>query len=74
MHKESDINAVNTVNVFFNTDPDLLLQRVGIMVASHNEDTVRYAISRMEDLDIRPEDKVSSCVSKALVNSRLDEG
>jgi len=33
-------------------------KRVGIMVASHNEDTVRYAISRMEDLDIRPEDKV----------------
>jgi len=33
-------------------------KRVGIMVASHNEDTVRYAIRRMEELDIKPEDKV----------------
>ena len=54
------MHKVQTVTVFLNPDPDLLLQRVGIMVASHNEDTVRYAISRMEDLDIRPEDKVSS--------------
>merc|ERR1739848_941728 len=28
------------------------------MVASHNEDSVRYAISRMEQLNILPEDKV----------------
>ena len=34
------------------------VQKLGIMVASHNEDTVRFAIEKMKDLDIRPEDKV----------------
>jgi proline dehydrogenase len=33
-------------------------KRVGIMVASHNEDSVRFAIKRMEELNIKPEDKV----------------
>jgi len=33
-------------------------KRVGIMVASHNEDTVRFAIKRMNELNIKPEDKV----------------
>merc|ERR1719481_1761043 len=33
-------------------------KRVGIMVASHNEDTVRYAIKMMKELNIKPEDKV----------------
>ena len=28
------------------------------MVASHNEDTVRYALHQMQLLNIRPEDKV----------------
>ena len=28
------------------------------MVASHNEDTIRYAIKMMEELNIKPEDKV----------------
>ncbi|KAI5632198.1 proline dehydrogenase domain-containing protein [Phthorimaea operculella] len=32
--------------------------RVGIMVASHNEDTVRYAIQLMKKYDIKPEDRV----------------
>ncbi|CAH0758844.1 unnamed protein product [Diatraea saccharalis] len=31
---------------------------IGIMVASHNEDTVRYAIKLMKEHNIRPEDKV----------------
>ncbi|XP_064074441.1 proline dehydrogenase 1, mitochondrial isoform X2 [Vanessa tameamea] len=32
--------------------------RLGIMVASHNEDTVRYAIQLMKEHDIKPGDKV----------------
>ncbi|XP_049878901.1 proline dehydrogenase 1, mitochondrial isoform X2 [Pectinophora gossypiella] len=32
--------------------------KVGIMVASHNEDTVRYAIQLMKEYDIKPEDRV----------------
>ena len=35
-------------------------QRVGIMVASHNEDTTRFAIKMMEELNIKPEDKVGA--------------
>lgn len=33
-------------------------KKVGIMVASHNEDTVRFAIEKMKQLDIKPEHKV----------------
>jgi len=33
-------------------------KKLGIMVASHNEDTIRFAIEKMKDLDIRAEDKV----------------
>ncbi|OAD52488.1 Proline dehydrogenase 1, mitochondrial [Eufriesea mexicana] len=33
-------------------------KKIGIMVASHNEDTVRFAIEKMEELGISPEDKV----------------
>jgi len=33
-------------------------KRIGIMVASHNEETVRFAIKMMKDFNIRPEDKV----------------
>ncbi|XP_059091903.1 proline dehydrogenase 1, mitochondrial-like isoform X3 [Tigriopus californicus] len=33
-------------------------QRIGIMVASHNGDTIRYAIQRMEELGIKPEDRL----------------
>lgn len=32
--------------------------KVGIMVASHNEDTVRFALQKMKDIGISPEDKV----------------
>lgn len=31
---------------------------IGIMVASHNEDTVRFAIEKMKEIGISPEDKV----------------
>merc|ERR1712037_257214 len=30
-------------------------QRIGIMVASHNEDTVRYGVGRMAELDLDPQ-------------------
>ncbi|XP_076765647.1 proline dehydrogenase slgA [Xylocopa sonorina] len=33
-------------------------KRIGIMVASHNEDTVRFAIEKMKEIGISPEDKV----------------
>merc|ERR1712112_174485 len=35
-------------------------QRIVIMVASHNEDTVRYGVSRMAELGITPQDHVLS--------------
>lgn len=31
---------------------------IGIMVASHNEDTVRFAIEKMKEVGVNPEDKV----------------
>ncbi|XP_035890662.1 proline dehydrogenase 1, mitochondrial isoform X2 [Anopheles stephensi] len=37
-----------------NVDP----KKIAIMVASHNEDTVRFAIKKMEEIGIHPEDKV----------------
>ncbi|XP_067638840.1 proline dehydrogenase 1, mitochondrial isoform X1 [Eurosta solidaginis] len=33
-------------------------RKIGIMVASHNEDTVRFAIESMKEIGISPEDKV----------------
>ncbi|XP_002010738.2 proline dehydrogenase 1, mitochondrial isoform X3 [Drosophila mojavensis] len=33
-------------------------RKIGIMVASHNEDTVRFAIENMKSIGISPEDKV----------------
>ncbi|KAH0551816.1 proline dehydrogenase 1, mitochondrial [Cotesia glomerata] len=33
-------------------------KRLAIMVASHNEDTVRFAIEKMKEIGISPEDKV----------------
>ncbi|XP_055711802.1 proline dehydrogenase 1, mitochondrial isoform X3 [Phlebotomus papatasi] len=33
-------------------------KKIGIMVASHNEDTVRFAIEKMKEIGILPEDKV----------------
>lgn len=33
-------------------------KKIGIMVASHNEDTVRFAIEKMKEIGIEPEDKV----------------
>uniref|UniRef100_A0A1B6ML78 Proline dehydrogenase n=1 Tax=Graphocephala atropunctata TaxID=36148 RepID=A0A1B6ML78_9HEMI len=33
-------------------------QKIAIMVASHNEDTVRFAIEKMKEIGVSPEDKV----------------
>lgn len=33
-------------------------QKIGIMVASHNEDTVRYGVSRMAELELDPQERV----------------
>lgn len=33
-------------------------QRIGIMVASHNEDTVRYGVNRMAELELDPQERV----------------
>lgn len=33
-------------------------KKIAIMVASHNEDTVRFAIEKMQEIGISPEDKV----------------
>lgn len=34
------------------------MKKIGIMVASHNEDTVRFAIQKMKEIGVEPEDKV----------------
>ncbi|EFN64404.1 Proline oxidase, mitochondrial [Camponotus floridanus] len=39
-------------------DKGLDPKKIGIMVASHNEDTVRFAIEKMKEIGISPEDKV----------------
>jgi len=33
-------------------------QKVGIMVASHNEDTIRYGVKRMAELELDPQERV----------------
>ena len=33
-------------------------QKIGIMVASHNADTVRYGVKRMEELGLDPQERV----------------
>merc|ERR1711950_79303 len=33
-------------------------QKIGIMVASHNADTVRYGVKRMAELDLDPQERV----------------
>lgn len=39
-------------------DQGEVANRIGIMVASHNEDTVRFALQKMDEIGISPEDKV----------------
>ena len=43
-------------------------QRVGVMVASHNEDTVRFTLQQMQKNNIKPEDKVGICCQRALLS------
>ncbi|GFQ89963.1 proline dehydrogenase 1, mitochondrial [Trichonephila clavata] len=33
-------------------------KRIGVMVATHNEDTIRFTVKKMEELGIKPEHKV----------------
>ncbi|CAL1278097.1 unnamed protein product [Larinioides sclopetarius] len=33
-------------------------KKIGVMVATHNEDTIRFAVKKMEELGIKPEHKV----------------
>ena len=49
------LDCMNRIKHFENQGME---KRVGIMVASHNEDTVRFAIEQMKQLDIKPEHKV----------------
>ena len=64
MRRIKELKEQEKLKVFifslFLTEPQhsLIVQKLGIMVASHNEDTVRFAIEKMQALDIRPEDKV----------------
>jgi len=62
-------NYEATTNMYHNTLTECLRRikqlkdtteekRIGIMVASHNPDTVRFTIQKMEELGISPEDKV----------------
>ena len=44
----------------FKLTADFLPQRVGVMVASHNEDTVRFTLQQMQKNNIKPEDKVDN--------------
>ena len=45
----------------FKLDVDFVCpQRVGVMVASHNEDTVRFTLQQMQKNNIKPEDKVGN--------------
>ena len=46
----------------FKLTADFLPQRVGVMVASHNEDTVRFTLQQMQKNNIKPEDKVGNHV------------
>ena len=34
------------------------LGRISVMIASHNEDTVRFAVQKMQEYDIKPSDRV----------------
>ena len=38
------------------------------MVASHNEDTVRFTLQQMQKNNIKPEDKVGICCQRALLS------
>ena len=50
--------CVWTSSVFCPGIDQVSLQRVGVMVASHNEDTVRFTLQQMQKNNIKPEDKV----------------
>ncbi|XP_045454115.1 proline dehydrogenase 1, mitochondrial isoform X2 [Melitaea cinxia] len=49
---------LSRVKLIYKNSQNEQKDRLGIMVASHNEDTVRYAIQLMKEHDIKPGDKV----------------
>ncbi|XP_055373872.1 proline dehydrogenase 1, mitochondrial isoform X1 [Condylostylus longicornis] len=56
MYHKTLTECLRRIKSFKDSGEDL--KKIGIMVASHNEDTVRFAIEKMKEIGIEPEDKV----------------
>lgn len=51
MYQKSFLYCLNEVNKFPRG-------RISVMIASHNEDTVRYAVEKMEEYGIKPDERI----------------
>ncbi|XP_017119426.1 proline dehydrogenase 1, mitochondrial isoform X1 [Drosophila elegans] len=56
MYHKTLAECLRRIKLMKDCDDDA--RKIGIMVASHNEDTVRFAIQQMKEIGISPEDKV----------------
>ncbi|XP_032296340.1 proline dehydrogenase 1, mitochondrial isoform X4 [Drosophila virilis] len=56
MYHKTLAECLRRIKLLKDSDDDA--RKIGIMVASHNEDTVRFAIENMKSIGISPEDKV----------------
>lgn len=56
MYHKTLTECLRRIKLLKNKNEDA--KKIGIMVASHNEDTVRFAIEKMKEIGISPEDKV----------------
>ncbi|XP_037915261.1 proline dehydrogenase 1, mitochondrial isoform X2 [Hermetia illucens] len=56
MYHKTLVECLRRIKAFKDAGEDA--KKIGIMVASHNEDTVRFAIEKMKEIGIEPEDKV----------------